>query len=152
MTSPSEVRDTLPDKPSELILVALMDLEKCEADPRYDINMGVWHEPNSHCSVCFAGAVIAKTLQLPADKPFDPWGFDESIKNKLRALDLFRAGWIYDALYAMGFFDQARDPDFRWEAERYKSTSEMPFLYRTDPKAFKDRLHEIAEFLNGYDL
>lgn len=54
----------LPDKPSELIRLAVADLERAEASPDYIIDMGCWHEPipNGLCAVCFAGAVIAGTL------------------------------------------------------------------------------------------
>lgn len=34
------VKDTLPDKPSELLKVALADLEKVEESPMYHVNMG----------------------------------------------------------------------------------------------------------------
>ena len=37
----------LPDKPSELIRVALGDLAKCMADPRYFIDMRGWHIPHA---------------------------------------------------------------------------------------------------------
>ena len=53
----------LPDKPSELIRLALADLRKCEADPRYLIDMAQWHRPvtSELCHVCLAGAVMART-------------------------------------------------------------------------------------------
>lgn len=35
----------LPDKPSELIRLAIKDLETCEASEKYAIFMGAWHEP-----------------------------------------------------------------------------------------------------------
>ena len=35
----------LPDKPSELILIALKDLRAAEASEKYDINMEDWHNP-----------------------------------------------------------------------------------------------------------
>ena len=30
-------------KPSDLILMALDDLARCEGDPRYHVNMSDWH-------------------------------------------------------------------------------------------------------------
>ena len=54
---------TLPDKPSELIRLALSDLEKCEGDSRYEVDMNEWHVPTQKghvCYVCLAGSVMAK--------------------------------------------------------------------------------------------
>lgn len=33
----------LPEKPSELIRLALRDLETVEANPHYEVNMASWH-------------------------------------------------------------------------------------------------------------
>lgn len=44
---------------SGLIRLALADLRKCEQSPKYKINMDDWHVPNSRCSVCLAGSVMA---------------------------------------------------------------------------------------------
>lgn len=101
----------LPDKPSELLLLALTDLEMCENDPRYEIYMGNWHAPNGRCRVCAAGAVMAKSLGAP---PRDIWGpedFDEDTERKLRAIDFFRTGAVWDALNWMGITPPKALPD-----------------------------------------
>lgn len=76
----------LPDKPSELLQLALNDLEAAEASGQYNIDMSYWHSPgpqgrpmrdfpghsgdnrdvykNSLCTVCMAGSVLAMTLEL----------------------------------------------------------------------------------------
>ena len=56
-------------KPSELIRLALKDLEACEKDPDYEINMNVWHKPvGDQCMVCLAGAVMAQTFEMPKNR------------------------------------------------------------------------------------
>ena len=48
---------SLPNQPSELLKLALNDLEQVENDPRYDINMGEWHYPRS--TGCSARSISA---------------------------------------------------------------------------------------------
>lgn len=116
----------LPEKPSELLKLAMLDLEKVEADPRYRVDMGEWHKPNGRCSVCLAGSVMAKTLGLPPNKD-DPFydgrrrraeiirwrlpdyrtspaspDVDPTISFKLFALDCFRNGDITCAFGYLG--------------------------------------------------
>ena len=58
----------LPDKLSDLFTVALDDLQKCMADPRYSINMSCWMQWDTvtqKCEVCMGGAVMAQTLDIP---------------------------------------------------------------------------------------
>ena len=63
----------LPNKPSELLIVARDDLEKCIADG-YFVRMGQWLSMlDGTCSVCLAGAVMAKSLGIhPQDKVIGP--------------------------------------------------------------------------------
>lgn len=101
-------RKKLPEKLSELIEVALNDLDLCEKDPRYKIDMWNWHRPNSHCSVCFAGSVMAKTFGLGPDEHImeERTGnntFSARDWNKFHALDHVRKGaWAW-ALSDIGF-------------------------------------------------
>lgn len=62
---PKKLKSILPTKPSALLRLALEDLEAVEADKKYKVAMGKWHEPNGACKVCLAGSVLAKTLQVP---------------------------------------------------------------------------------------
>ena len=89
----------LPDHPAELIRVALADLKLVEADDRYVANMDWWHVPNKdvhgRCSVCLAGAVMAKHLgQSPSDYILPN---EAGETKKLLALNAFRSGYICDA-------------------------------------------------------
>lgn len=88
-------------KPSELIRVALEDLEKCEADPRYRVDMSLWHEPHcGECYVCLAGAVMAQELGVGTTRRACPTSFDEDVRERLNALDGFRRGAVLNGLEA----------------------------------------------------
>ena len=57
-------RIKLPDTEKELLKLAIVDLEACEEDPLYRINMAWWCAPQREfCAVCLAGSVMAKTLK-----------------------------------------------------------------------------------------
>ena len=92
--------------PSDLLLSALSDLAKCEADPNYRVDMRFWHKSNSIdgiCEVCLAGAVMVNSLHVPAANSYLPEDFDHNTKNALRALNCFREGNIWDALARLGY-------------------------------------------------
>ncbi len=84
---------TLPDKPSELITLALNDLLKVEKDKRYKIDMDTWHTPNGKCAICLAGAVMAKSLGADIHMSSTP-AYAGSNTNKLCALEWFRLGVV----------------------------------------------------------
>jgi hypothetical protein len=94
--------NSLPDKPSELLKVALADLEAVEGDSRYNIDLLTWHEPNEYgdgrCVVCLAGSVMAKSLGADIELDLGPSAEDLGISiatsNKLYALNNFRIGLI----------------------------------------------------------
>lgn len=88
----------LPNKLSDLLMLALTDLEQVENDPRYKVSMLHWHEPNGKCSVCLAGSVMARTLRAPLAEPLAPSDFGSNAQ-KLRALDDVRTGRIRFALF-----------------------------------------------------
>jgi hypothetical protein len=93
---------TLPDKPSELIRLAIGDLCKVEKNPIYRINMNVWHSPNYKdmiCEVCLAGAVMAGSLDANPSFLTSPLDYCEpSIYCKLQALDKFRRGTFLEGV------------------------------------------------------
>lgn len=78
-----------------MIAVALADLAKVEADPRYVVDMSLWHRPKDksrRCVVCLAGAVMAKTLGSDPTEYVAPHFFDLDVAWKLETLDEFRLG------------------------------------------------------------
>src|SRR5690242_14702523 len=92
------MKTKLPEKLSELILVALADLEAVERDPDYLVEMCSWHEPNGKCKVCFAGSVMARSLNAPLRKFVRPGSYDLHTESRLLALDRVRQGWVCCAL------------------------------------------------------
>lgn len=64
------LEDTLPELPSALIRLAVKDLEACQHDKRYHINMRTWHCAEELglevCTVCLAGSVLAQECHVSA--------------------------------------------------------------------------------------
>ncbi len=149
--------NALPDKPSELIRVALADLEKCEKDPDYEIFMGVWHSPKpaGYCEVCLAGAVIAKTLGSDKGESIAPYDYyppsetsaklSSDTSDKLSALDKFRTGNIWDGLSCMILPLRVLD------AVSDISDRSIPD-YHLYPDKFKSSMLELADFFEEQEL
>lgn len=132
---------TLPDKPSELILVALADLEAVEKDPAYTVDMAKWHRfEGGTCFVCLAGAVLAKTVGLYPQETVGPHSVKTEISDKMRALDSFRTGDVAGGLWYL-----------EAEGEGIQSSMTVP-LYDSDPAGFKGALRQIAEMLATHNL
>lgn len=116
----------LPDKPSQLIRVALRDLEKCERSRLYHVDMLDWHRPNGHCRVCLAGAVMAKSLGVPHNIKISPFDFEGEVMQKLRALNFFRCGFYDEAFYVLeikrpeAFPDEANITDYADDKAQFK--------------------------------
>ncbi len=140
----------LPDKPSELLRLALDDLRACEADPHYRVDMGVWHTPTKRffglmnaCKVCFAGSVMAQTCKIPME-----WGgaevrdgFSRADWRKFDALNAFRLGDVGDAVNLLGF----RLPD---AVSRWRRVPD----YGHDKSGFKEAMESLAIDLEGNGL
>jgi hypothetical protein len=104
----------LPNKLSALLRLAVSDAQKCEADPRYELDMGRWHEPitwegndgKDRCAVCMAGAILAQTFELLPSEEASPDGimgidgeldttFDMHTQQTLVLVDSMRRGNLY---------------------------------------------------------
>lgn len=134
--------DTLPTKPSALIRTALADLAKCEADPRYSIDMGKWHVPNgSHCAVCLAGAVMAQSLGAKWAASLAPYNFGRE-QPALRSLDMFITGWVREALDEL---------DIELPAGIREDRLIAPYD-REQPAAFHADMNTLANDLEGAGL
>ena len=93
---------TLPNKLSDLLELALSDLEKCHKDKRYKLNMDTWHAKNNFnneklCRVCMAGAVMAKTLNVGIDEIRNLDSFYFETRDKIMAIDELRQGLFLSA-------------------------------------------------------
>lgn len=131
---------TLPDKPSELIRLALGDLELVEQDPRYKVHMNDWHwaNPDGICSVCLAGCVMSKTLKSNPSERISPSKFSSDTKNKLTALDRFREGFITAGFSVMGI--------------NLRGKNRNHVNYADDSKLFKEQMNKLADDLAAEGL
>ena len=142
-------------KPSELIRVALNDLELCEKDAKYNVYMEAWHEPfdqNSDspgCFVCLAGAVIAQSLNTPINFDRSPENFSLPISIRLRVLNLLREGDIPHALAL--FSDSQRDFDGDYYFNSPVADREIT-SYSINTRLFKADMLRLADDLEdvGY--
>ena len=140
--------NTLPDKLSELIRVAVWDLIKTEQMPYlYRINMYAWHDYSdldNKCHVCLAGAVMAQTIGVPHATmlPDDVimLNRDDDDEDKLFALDEIRKGSVGAALSYM-MMDSPFDDLIRPVTE-----------YERDSGQFKQDLLKIADELGEMGL
>lgn len=132
----------LPDKPSALIRLALLDLMKVEADPFYKVDMSDWHNGGRRdtpvCHVCFAGAVMSRSLKTSFEADITPADFEEDIANKLSALDEFRQGEIRYGLCAM----KLEVPEGLTGHVAVTSYQRSPARFRADMTIMADLLEE----------
>lgn len=136
----------LPDKPSDLIELALADLTAVEAQPEvFKVLMDYWlvaSEGPSICYVCLAGAVMVGTLRCGHDISMFPNEIgDPDTRIKLCALNKFREGRI----------------DIAFEYMRLKLPSEFSgrrniIEYELYPAKFKRDMQELANDLREYGL
>ena len=149
----------LPDKPSDLIHVALHDLKLAEESEKYEIDMGTWHTgfeeieneegvlEEEPCQVCFAGAVMAFSLEGVINRQYKPNKFPEE-EGKLSSLNTFRLGEIHRGLrefYGKFYGDTSFDlntVEMEWE---------IPY-YHKDKEGFHQAMAEMADYLKekGY--
>lgn len=97
---------TLPDKPSDLLELALNDAKRLNRSRRYQMDPGEYHQrarrrKDGKCGVCLAGEVMARTLKAPirADCAPNSMAADERmLRGKLQAIDFARKGEVADAV------------------------------------------------------
>lgn len=97
-----QIEDNLPSKLSELIVLAVKNLNKVEKMPDYAIDMSTWHDKRTYledkCCVCFAGSVMACELNVDKELYLSPRYFNESLKWKFASLDAIRKYCIAESL------------------------------------------------------
>lgn len=141
-----KLKSTLPDKPSELILVALKDMIKCERSRNYKVYMDVWHELIlGSCAVCLGGSVIAQTLGANLHENLTP-NFMPHLRvsdvRKLMALDKFRQGNVWTGLTIMRL--RRKMP----KMDGYIKVSD----YHSNPSQFKKDMRAMAKYLKEKGL
>ena len=136
--------ERLPDEPSELLALALSDLEKVERSSEYQVSMMDWHAPTTEagvCNACMAGAVMAKTLEVNRFEEYLPSDFGTDTENKLFSINRFRKGCLTSGLEILGI-DRPRS-----------LASEIDVAdYHEDPNQFKENMRDIIEALEREGL
>ena len=143
-TTTTTTTTTLPEKPSELIRLALKDLATCEASPKYRIHMDAWHQPSEKdekCLVCLAGAIMAQTLESDPKTDLPPGHFGLRIWLAMQALDCFRTGAVGEGLDHLDY-RRPLDVPSDWHIPKY----------RDSPEQFKGKLRVLADKLGGHGL
>lgn len=139
---------TLPDKPSELIRVSLLDLEKAENTPGYLVCMDHWHlyydydseypEKVGECGICLAGCVMAFSLRADRERELSPADFKGPDCSKLIVLDHFRSGSIGRGFRSMGL----GEPPFElYDVEHYPDS---PAIFKRDMRNLANVLEEAG--------
>lgn len=126
----------LPEKPSELIMLALKDLVTVRDLPGYAIDMGFFHCPaNDITYVNLVGAVIANTLKLPKNSEANPSYFRPN-------------GYIVDRLIALTFFSIGAVRLGCWEmyVKDVLDNRAIP-KYRDNPEGFLMAMTDLANDL-----
>lgn len=150
-------RQVLPNKLSELMVVALEDLAKTETSDRYIINMGHWHSPGwgdgSQCAVCFAGSVMAMSLGVRQSTSKDFSDFkDVGTRAKMLALNALRCGRVGVALWSMDVFPQERTVDNYWSMDNTHALDRKVSDYDDDPCMWHRQMIELAADLAAAGL
>jgi len=88
---------------AELLKVAVADLEMINKNPKYILDVDLWHHPidskkGDVCAVCIAGAVLAGTLEVNNHKCMDPYSFESKTCKLLLALDHLRTDYPDEAI------------------------------------------------------
>ncbi len=143
----------LPNKPSELLEVAMHDLSLVERSSKYKVDMWSWHKPTGagYCEVCMAGAVMAKTLHVDSKVYKTASSFDARTDRKL---------WFISKASVTGFTGEA---DMISEVraafhlcigrETVVKIRKVAILkYSTSPRAFKARVRKIIRLLKEAGL
>lgn len=134
-------------KPSELIRLALHDLEIVEKDPQYKVDMSVYHKAEADkCFVCFAGAVMAVSLHADPKKTLHTAFADTAFAGNdkqplLYGLNYLRCGMISDAFNSM-HIEMPKGMDHEFPVTQYSF----------DPKIFKQDMVKLAEYLATFSL
>ena len=144
----------LPDKPSELIRLALDDLEKAEKSPTYEVNMDRWHtqEEDGICHVCLAGSVMAFSLDVPAEQTIDLTDWikkDPEIASKLIALDYLRIDAFTEAFSKMDIEPTLKQIEVLNE---WRKSRGLYYGYIHGPSEFKKQRMDLADKLEEIGL
>ena len=131
-----------PTKQWAMLQLALADFDVISKDPRYQINMGSWHEPGlvrdkfnqvtPICFVCLAGAVMAGTFKQSPHRDLLPRDFSTDWSYVFSALDDMRKGW-----YSTNINEASEDTLCIYPVTHYNAN---PAQWRIDMEHFMEYL------------
>lgn len=145
-----------PRKLSAAIRLGLADLAKVERSDKYEVDMSTWYRARgSKCAVCFAGAVMAKTLNavpLEDDDDSVAWRdrFGTAWEGVIFALDAARQGFVGCAMSDMNP-KKPHEPFFKLGDEYLKQFGYPP-AYDEDPAGFRKSMRQMAKWLEARGL
>ncbi len=141
----------LPEKISDLINMAIDDIEAIEKMENYVIDMGTWHETTKFddgvekCAVCMAGAVMVNTLKANYDQTIFPLSYagnDPYTAQRLMALNSFRIGDLEGGWNDI-HENEDGDNDCVWP-DGLEEDVEVD-QYDVNPELFKEQMRNIAK-------
>ena len=145
-----ETNVPVPERLSDLIRMALADLNNIEVNPNYIVDMLEWHRKDDDspiCRVCLAGSVMANTLDAPLEEDLAPFDFGKDWEVALHILDDLRHSFISTPTFRSLFVGEEV-----LERIKYDIASVGVPRYDKEPLLFKARLSEIASILEGAGL
>lgn len=135
---------------SQAIDMAVADLRAIARNPHYRIDMSTWHSQNASgvCHVCFAGAVMANTLEVPIHQELSPhYVENEGWKAPLNALNELRSGNIHAATEDWPEGWKAPDVESDAADDDFNSTCEVPEYDRNNPEPFFLAMGALSSYL-----
>ncbi len=160
------MENKLPRKLSDLLELAINDLEKVENSKEYSVDMGVWIKPHigGRCMVCLAGSVMAMSLHVKVDpkdldENYQATGFSPTCFTEFTAGDFAKySNDDADALSALndlrcgsiGAAGACMDIDM--EDELVDKFDRDVSGYSDNPELFKFQMRELVKDLrtHGY--
>lgn len=142
--------DPLPDTMSGLIRVALRDLKKAERTPKYKINMDEWHRPSDNgksCSVCYAGSVMAFSLNAGPLASVEPSNWWNGIAQKLEVINYLRCGGVSTAARVLRVSDQKQQAANTFEIDNEPLCTAIPEYSKRTRVAFHAAQKKLADAL-----
>ena len=142
---------TLPDKPSELIRLAVKDghemLRKSNIEPRSSM---YWHKSFEMefagryvpCKACLAGAVMYNSLGAKVDVSYNPWTWNTHTTNRLLAINSIRLGHYHKAIWNCGIKSSEK---LRRKIRDISKPKNRIFNSRKEFEALLDELGPIAD-------
>ena len=137
----------LPDKPSELIRLALKDLAEGLKEKQFDVDMDFWvaRDPGlPRCTVCLAGAVMVRELGFSTLHDATPSLVGGDTEAKLDALNYLRQGNVEDALIMLDQCEEIWPPGLETDREICP--------YADDPQEFFKDMRALADHLEEHKL